>query len=247
MVTLVELSDNFKIVTSVGVLDLATALNLTLFNDEEVVTLVTLMEHIFIFVHFIDLEAVKQLNFLILLQILEEFDLVEVFKVDVATADRVHCDDLLKDISLEYPSVTVCDSSDGGSPLVVVEECDFSEANQFIILRLEHLLDCDMICEIGVVWIGTWLVHSDFNLTVCEGKVLRAHLTVLNDRLPLLKATIEHGFGKHLVVLRVRVLCQERSFEKGYEGLLTFFRLGEGWSDEIFEYLSCRIESLVED
>ena len=113
---------------TVGQLFLEATLDLTFFNDVEVVTLVALMEDILARVYLLHLKTIDQFKFVVLLETLKEFDLVEVLETDVSPADRVHSDDLLEDISREDPGLTVIGCCDRGSSLIVVKQGDLTKA-----------------------------------------------------------------------------------------------------------------------
>ena len=71
MVALVQRPDQLKRSSAIREFLLETALNFTFFNDIEVVTLVLLMEDIFVSIHLNYLQAVDQLEFVVGLQSLE--------------------------------------------------------------------------------------------------------------------------------------------------------------------------------
>ena len=99
MLTWVESADKLKRSASISLLFFKAALNLTLLDDVEVVTLVTLVEHKLLSLNIFNLQAVDKFKFVVLLKALEELHLVEVLKTDVSTTDGVDCDNLLEDIS----------------------------------------------------------------------------------------------------------------------------------------------------
>ncbi len=78
MITLVELSDDFKNSWAVGLLFFESTLDLAFFDDVKVISFVSLMEDVFATAHLDHFQTVDQFKFLVLLEGFEELDFLKV-------------------------------------------------------------------------------------------------------------------------------------------------------------------------
>ena len=107
---------------------------------------------------------------------------------------------MLEDVAAEYPSFAASQCSDRGCALVVVEECNLSEANHRLWLlmfriRFQRLDELYFGLKIWIVWLRASLVDGDFACSVAENVVLMAHVTIPDDHLSFLELLLEHCFG----------------------------------------------------
>lgn len=205
----------------------------TIYYHVEVVTWVSLSEHIVALVQSFYREHIEKLDPLILVHAGKEVNGVYERGVNVAALASLLYDDTLEDLSVNDLTNTILHSLNSCSSLTVVQESDLTEPNSCT----DILLECDFLIEFRILGIGPLLVYSDFNAALVQNEVFMANVTKLNDNLTVLIDSFGHGASKCLQIVLIEVLSKERLLEDSSDPLELvggFLILGR---DEVIFYL----------
>jgi len=164
------------------------AVDVTLFDDEELLALVSLLEHELVLVKINMLQSVDQPQLLELVEGIKELDLVEEACLHLPLLHaRVH-DHLLEEYSVQCVGHALALGHDGRRSLVIIQESELSETASLV----NHLVDSDLLVDEWVGWVSARLINEQIGLSASHNVKVLADVAVLDNDLSGLE-----GFGLH--------------------------------------------------
>lgn len=95
---------------------------MSIFNDEEFISLISFSEHKLVILEVEGLEAINQLHFLRFLQWVEQFDIIEESTLHSSLVNARLNDDSFEDISIQDIGCALFQCFDARAPLVIVKQ-----------------------------------------------------------------------------------------------------------------------------
>ena len=132
-------------------------------------------------------------------------------------------DHLLEELSVEDVGLAVVDRLNSSRPLIVIEKCKFSETGTSSQMLVKDL----MLVDIWIVWIGSFLVNNDLDVSFGQDVVQLASVTELNDRLTGLEGLCFHRSGDLVNFFFIQRFRQEVRLEERHDLLQLLLRLLE--------------------
>lgn len=161
-------------------------------NHVEIVSSVPLPEDVLALFKGLNGEHIHELEFVVFVHLAENVNPFNEFWLQAPPLHGLLDYDILEDISFKDPALARLSSADSGCPLVIVEECDLTEADP----RAYELGKGYLLAEIWVFWVGTLLVHNDLHASLVQDKVLVAHITISHDHIAFLVVPFLHRICK---------------------------------------------------
>ena len=214
---------------------------LAFFHDVEMVAAVALVENKISLKLGCRCQTVDQLDLLVLLEFIEEFDFVKEVERDVASSNAVLGNREFEAFTGQNPSFAVGEGGYGRGTLVVVKKGDFAEADHALGrvelgVCVQVFLEGDVIGELGVEGVGVGLVHRHAHGSFGEHEVLGANVTEANNIFAADKLPRKHRVCESFLFLGIHVLREERRCKKLEQALGLRGILGVHWC-----HVRCRL------
>lgn len=201
------------------------ALALSLLYNVETVAFVAHSHDVLAFPLVLDLQPINQLQLLVGLQLRQERDLGEVLQVDAPARRNVLLHGEFKHFVGKHPALHIRMRKDRRFSAVVQKQRDFSEANHLRFGRLQELFVDEKVLQVLCIRIRAILENLNFDLAALQHVVLVSWVPIANNEVILREALKGHSVCKHLVVLLVQLLRQERLPEQRHYSLQVLLHL----------------------
>lgn len=202
-----------------SVVELFDACDFSLFYDEEILTFISLFEHVVIVLKVMRLQSIDKLKLLGFLERIKQCYFLQKAGLNNSLVYARLNYDGLEGLAVENVGLALFFCFNGGGSFVVVHQSNFSEACTFG----QYFGEKHLRFKLRISWMGVSLIDHNLDTTLRQNEVLVANIAILDDEITLTELPGLHRTSDPLDIFSFKFLAEKRLLEQA-DDFLELFR-----------------------